>query len=62
VPVTKEEFVSDVKAFNTFGTKTHVEEFNWTAGNRSGVTMKAFNEFWTSAQRQSHSLHEISYR
>ena len=24
--------------------------------------MKAFNEYWTSGQRQAHSLHEISYR
>ena len=26
------------------------------------MTMKAYNEYWTSRQRQAHSLHEISYR
>ena len=62
LPMTKEEFVSCVESFDAFGTKTHFEEFKWSTGSRCGVTTKAFNEYWTSAQRQGHSLHEISYR
>ena len=62
MPMSKEEFVNCVKSFNKFGTKTRLTDFTWFTGVRSGVTQKAFNEYWTSAQRQSHSLHEISYR
>lgn len=32
------------------------------AGNRSRRVSKNVQEFWTSRQRQGHSLHEISYR
>ena len=32
------------------------------AGNRSRRVSKNVREFWTSRQRQGHSLHEISYR
>lgn len=32
------------------------------AGNRSRPVTKNIREFWTSRQRQGHSLHEISYR
>ena len=32
------------------------------AGNRSHLVSKNVREFWTSRQRQGHSLHEISYR
>ena len=32
------------------------------AGNRSRPVSKKVREFWTSRQRQGHSLHEISYR
>ena len=62
VRMTKEALINCVKSFNAFGTTTRLEEFQWSANGRSGVTAKAFNEYWTSAQRQSHSLHEISYR
>ena len=57
-----EQFVKEVEGFEEFGTKTLFEDFEWTAGDRSGITRKAINEFWTSAQRQGNSLHEISYR
>lgn len=49
-----DDFVKDVSEFNDFGKKTSIEEI---AGIRYFV-----NEFWTSGQRQAHSIHEISYR
>tara|TARA_B100001123_G_scaffold411037_2_gene506842 strand:- start:18239 stop:19468 length:1230 start_codon:yes stop_codon:yes gene_type:complete len=58
----KEEFVNCVKSFNKFGTTTRLTNFKWPTATSTGITEKAFNEYWTSAQRQSHSLHEISYR
>lgn len=60
--LTNNEFISCIESFDAFGTKTRLEEFKWSAGSRSGRTLKAFNEYWTSAQRQGHSLQEISYR
>ena len=60
--MTKEEFIRDVESFDTFGTKTRTESFAWSCSGRSGTTPKAFNEYWTRAQRQAHSLHEFSYR
>lgn len=49
-----DDFLADVAAFRAFGgaTASFVDD-----GVRYFV-----NEFWTSGQRQSHSLHEISYR
>jgi hypothetical protein len=58
----KKEFINSIKSFNDFGTKTRLTDFKWSTSINAGVTQKAFNEYWTSAQRQSHSLHEISYR
>ena len=59
----------DSKAFNQaiidfdgFGTSTHLVPFEWEVNGQTGTIMKAFNEYWTSRQRQAHSLHEISYR
>ena len=60
--MTKREFLAAIKSFNEFGATTHFEKMKWSANGRSGTTMKAFNEYWTSGQRQAHSLHEISYR
>jgi len=60
--MSKEEFVDSVKSFNNLGTTTRLTDFTWSTSVSSGITQKAFNEYWTSAQRQSHSLHEISYR
>ena len=60
--MTQEKFVNSIKTFNEFGTTTRLTDFTWSTSSNAGVTQKAFNEYWTSAQRQSHSLHEISYR
>ncbi len=60
--MSKDEFVECIKAFNAFGATTRLSDFAWSTDGRSGITQKAFNEYWTSAQRQSHSLHEVSYR
>ena len=48
------DFVEGILAFDDFGRKTEVEEVD-------GIDYFV-NEFWTSGQRQSHSIHEISYR
>ena len=58
----RKQFIKEVEEFKEFGTETLFEDFEWTVGDRSGVTRKAINEYWTSAQRQGHSLHEVSYR
>ena len=55
------EFIREVEDFDEFGTETVFEDYEWEVNDRSGVTRKAINEFWTSAQRQGNSLHEISY-
>lgn len=47
-------FLSEVRSFDGFGRRTLEERED---GIRYFV-----NEFWTSAQRQAHSLHEVSYR
>lgn len=48
----------ELRTFDTFGTKSlcaHLEI--------DGLRVEMFtNEFWTSAQREGHSLHEVSYR
>ena len=49
-----ETFVEDIEAFNEFGERTVRETVD-------GIPY-LFNEFWTSQQRQSHSIHEVSYR
>ncbi len=46
--------LSEIRAFDAFGAPTAVVE-------ESGLTY-FINEYWTSAQRSAHSLHEISYR
>lgn len=47
-------FVDLVKAFSEFGQpSTEVRE---------GPILYLINEFWTSGQRQAHSIHEVSYR
>ncbi len=55
-------FVESIIDFSEFATKTHLEPFEWEVDGKKGTTMKATNEYWTSRQRQAHSLHEISYR
>ena len=56
------QFITEVEKFNEFGTETVFEDYEWGVNGRTGVTRKAINEFWTSAQRQGNSLHGISYR
>src|ERR1700722_10286123 len=47
-------FAASVQAFREFGAPT--------LEVREGPIRYLINEFWTSAQRQAHSLHEVSYR
>lgn len=47
-------FLAAIRAFDAFGAPTQVLE-------EDGLTYYV-NEYWTSAQRSAHSLHEISYR
>ena len=49
-----ETFIDDIEAFNEFGERTVRETVD-------GIPY-LINEFWTSQQRQSHSIHEVSYR
>jgi DNA modification methylase len=54
-PVENElDLIDGIKAFNDFGAITRSEDVR-------GIPY-FINEFWTSGQRQSHSLHEVSYR
>ena len=48
------DLVEGIRAFDDFGRRTVVEEVDGIA--------YFINEFWTSGQRRSHSIHEISYR
>lgn len=49
---------SELRGFAAFGTRTVVGELA-----TGGSCVPTFtNEFWTSAQREGHSLHQISYR
>jgi DNA modification methylase len=48
------DILSEIAAFDHFGTRTICEE-------HEGIPY-FINEFWTSGQRRGHSLHEISYR
>jgi hypothetical protein len=57
-----EDFIQSVVTFNEFGSPTHLEPYEWKVDGKKGTIMKATNEYWTSRQRQAHSLHEISYR
>ena len=53
-PITARPFVDLVKDFSDFGqASTEVRE---------GPIRYLINEFWTSGQRQAHSIHEVSYR
>lgn len=51
---TVEGFLKDITAFRDFGPSTVCETVE-------GIPY-FINEFWTSGQRRSHSIHEISYR
>ncbi|GIS98157.1 MAG: hypothetical protein CM1200mP25_3940 [Acidobacteriota bacterium] len=58
----KKEFINSIKSLLKTSDENSPYRFQWSTSINAGVTQKAFNEYWTSAQRQSHSLHEISYR
>ena len=47
-------FVDLVQSFSEFGQPS--------AEIREGPIRYLINEFWTSGQRQAHSIHEVSYR
>ena len=49
-----ETFIDDIEAFDEFGERTVRETVD--------DIPYLINEFWTSQQRQSHSIHEVSYR
>lgn len=53
-----ERLAADLRSFAAFGTPTQIGELE--AGGRCVPTFT--NEFWTAAQREGHSLHEVSYR
>ena len=53
-------FVDELASFDDFGARTEVVE---VASGGDAPPLRYFvNEFWTSAQRAGHALHEISYR
>lgn len=51
---TAASLIEDLAAFNAFGQNTLTETVE-------GIPY-FINEFWTAGQRQSHSIHEVSYR
>ncbi len=53
-PKSSRTLIADLETFCAFGTKTVV--------TTDGGIPYFVNEFWTAAQRQAHSLHEVSYR
>ena len=55
------DFIADVSDFDRWG-ESVIENIQWASDNKKGTIPKITNEFWTSAQRKAHSLHEISYR
>ena len=55
------DFIADVSEFNRWG-ESVLENIQWSSDSKEGTIPKITNEFWTSAQRKAHSLHEISYR
>ncbi len=59
-PSLAQTFLDVIADFDDHGTTTEVHEASVGSGD---PTLTYFtNEFWTSAQRAGHSLHEISYR
>jgi len=50
----RDQLSDSVRAFEAFGAKTRSVV--------DGGILYLVNEFWTSGQRQAHSIHEISYR
>ena len=50
----RQDIIADILAFDGFGAATVSE--------KKGNIPYFVNEFWTSGQRQAHSIHEVSYR
>ncbi|MFO1076415.1 MAG: DNA methyltransferase [Planctomycetota bacterium] len=57
-PSTPTDLAAELRAFREFGADTACGELH-VGGHRVPTFT---NEFWTSAQREGHSLHEVSYR
>ncbi|GAB4136923.1 MAG: DNA methylase [Planctomycetota bacterium] len=61
-PANPTPLARDLLAFRRFGRKTAYATTVARSGDRNIVADTYINEFWTSAQRAAHRLHEISYR
>lgn len=59
VPAPPGNLHGELRGFRDFGTETMVETLTAPSGLEVPVYV---NEYWTSRQRQAHSIHEISYR
>jgi hypothetical protein len=53
---------AELSEFCAFGTATRCVETVAGEGAARTIVPTFVNEFWTSAQREGHSLHEVSYR
>ncbi len=54
----QQDLAAELRDFAAFGTSSVIGELQ-----AEGARVPTFtNEFWTSAQREGHSLHEVSYR
>ena len=60
--VARGRLAAELAAFCAFGTETREDVTTVDAGGRRIAVPTFRNEFWTSGQRQGHSLHEVSYR
>ncbi|MEW6775191.1 MAG: DNA methyltransferase [Bdellovibrionota bacterium] len=59
----EDSFKDQLRSFRQFGKKTACLEIAVLPPDGQKIEVSTFiNEFWTSLQRQAHSLHEISYR
>lgn len=54
-----QKFIQSLKTFRAFGTETRIEQVDAVSNHPIRYFI---NEFWTSKQRASSPLHEISYR
>ena len=61
-PVTDSALARELLHFHAFGAKSRFTTTVGGIGSERRVVDTFINEFWTSAQRKGHSLHEVSYR
>lgn len=59
---TRQPLAEELREFAAFGTATHVTATTGGSGDHQRTVPTFVNEFWTSQQREGHSLHELSYR